>query len=68
MTPADLLHLVDRAERGSLLAAEATQLRQGIRQLARATPGQPCTSLLTGAQLTAPHTARLYATRRKATR
>lgn len=33
-TPAELLHLVDRAERGSLLAEEAVQLRAGIRALA----------------------------------
>ncbi|WP_405944713.1 hypothetical protein [Streptomyces sp. NBC_00932] len=34
LTAADLLHLVDRAERGSLLAEEAVQLRAGIRALA----------------------------------
>ncbi|WP_392750606.1 hypothetical protein [Streptomyces sp. LN590] len=32
-TAASLLHLVDRAERGSLLAEEAQQLRSGIRAL-----------------------------------
>ncbi|MGW3821844.1 hypothetical protein ACWEAF_05920 [Streptomyces sp. NPDC005071] len=32
-TAASLLHLVDRAERGSLLAEEAQQLRNGIRAL-----------------------------------
>ncbi|MFE9949325.1 hypothetical protein ACFYRJ_17540 [Streptomyces sp. NPDC005531] len=32
-TAASLLHLVDRAERGSLLAEEAQQLRAGIRAL-----------------------------------
>lgn len=31
-----LLHLVDRAEAGTLLAAEAKQLRDGIRSLASA--------------------------------
>lgn len=35
-TEADLLHLVDRAERGTLLADEATLLRAGIRRLAAA--------------------------------
>ncbi|MDX2732846.1 hypothetical protein [Streptomyces sp. PA03-2a] len=33
MNAADLLHLIDRAERGSLLADEAQQLRDGIRAL-----------------------------------
>ncbi|WP_385618606.1 hypothetical protein PXH67_06400 [Streptomyces sp. P8-A8] len=32
-TAASLLHLIDRAERGSLLAEEAQQLRDGIRVL-----------------------------------
>jgi hypothetical protein len=35
-TEAQLLHLVDRAERGSLLAEEAVLLREGIRKLAAA--------------------------------
>jgi hypothetical protein len=35
-TEARLLHLVDRAERGSLLAEEAVLLRAGIRDLAAA--------------------------------
>ncbi|MGW3594975.1 hypothetical protein [Streptomyces sp. NPDC005167] len=40
-TAASLLHLVDRAERGSLLAEEAQQLRNGIRALAAPVgPGQ----------------------------
>lgn len=33
MNANDLLHLIDRAERGSLLAEEAQQLRNGIRAL-----------------------------------
>jgi hypothetical protein len=80
MTPADLLHLVDRAERGSLLAQEAAALRAGIRQLARAAtagtalaahcdtchahPGRPCRSILPGGQLTGPHTARIWNARK----
>jgi hypothetical protein len=35
-TEAELLHLVDRAEAGTLLAAEAQQLRAGIRRYATA--------------------------------
>ena len=41
MTLAQLLHLVDRAERGVLLPAEANQLRDAIRDLhGRAHPQQ----------------------------
>jgi hypothetical protein len=36
LTEEQLLHLVDRAESGSLLAAEAVALRAGIRSLAAA--------------------------------
>lgn len=35
-TLADLLHLVDRAEKGTLLAEEAVQLRRGLREWASA--------------------------------
>ena len=35
-TLADLLHLVDRAEKGTLLAEEALQLRAGLREWASA--------------------------------
>ena len=40
---AELLHLVDRAERGTLLAGEAVQLRAGIRALGAGavTPEEP---------------------------